>query len=390
MNTGDDEYTIVNSLIDYRNCDSDCYIFDNPMRCDKRNNVYYDSDCYYVTNQEDNTISNFFIETKKLNTPTGIYNIGNDYMMDLEIPRGSQLLNYFISNDDICINTVHENSERWFSDQPDYDEIREKYRPVLLFQNEYSEVDNEHPILRTYLDVNNGIPNVEVFNTDNEPCDLSDIDANSNLVCILRFKGIRFLKSSFHPIYIVQKIKIMNNNNSQQLKAPDFTNNTYSDDESVDMHDEPPTFSHKGSDDDLSSINDEDINQLLSNFNDDTDSNNNSDDDDDEQDSNNNSDDDDEQDSNNNSDDDDNEQDSNNNSDDDDNDEDGDGDDELMNDLQLKSFDLNSLNNTETGGDDEEISDDEDDVNEEQNTTQNNSNTLNLDDLVQPLPELNI
>ena len=75
---------IVTKLVNYQNINQDNYLYEQPQRVEGGNTVCYDANCYYDLGE--NTITPVFFETKPLITTTGVYSIGNEYMLDLEIP----------------------------------------------------------------------------------------------------------------------------------------------------------------------------------------------------------------------------------------------------------------------------------------------------------------
>lgn len=319
------EYEIKMSLIDYKNVDSDNYLYENPSKS-KDSSTYYESNCYYEIGE--NTISPLFFETKKLNTPTGIYKIGNEYMIDLEIPRGSSLLDFLMTNDEINVNAVVENKNEWFSSDPSYDEIMEKYNNALLFKNQ-----TDNPILRVNLQKMNNEPKLDVSDELDNKLDYSHINSNTKMACILRLKGIKFLTDTFHPIYIIYKVKIFNDDEELE-EVPDFQN-SYGSDSEVESDSEPETFVN---DSDTESLDDDELENLLKNLESDEDTDNESEEDDD--------------------------------TEEESESEEEEGEFEL-DELNLNEINLNNnSNNNENGGDDEELEE------EESNNVSNNTNLL--------------
>lgn len=337
----------VTKLLNYQNIDQDNYLYEQPQRVEGGNSVCYDANCYYDLGE--NTITPVFFETKQLITTTGIYNIGNEYMMDLEIPRGGKFLDFLLEEDELNINTVMENSEEWFGDEFPLEVVQEKYKGSLLFRNQ-----GENPILRTEIPSQNSVPKIEIFNEAGESMNISDIDSNCRIACIMRKKGLRFMKETFNCVYMVYKIKVFSTSGEEENLLP--PGDIFSDQEDSDSDDEPvdipSTFSNvtngdSDSDDDSDneSLHIGDLDDAL-----------NSDSDDDEEYDNNDGNNGDNNNNDNNDDDDngnDNNDDDNNNDNNESDNETGDEEDDELAGLEL---DLQEVNLTSgTGGDEEEL-----------------------------------
>jgi hypothetical protein len=230
---------IITKLVNYQAIDQDNYLYEHPQRVEGGNTICYDSNCYYDLG--DDTITPVFFETKPLITTTGIYTIGNEYKMDLEIPRGSKFLDFLLEEDELNINTVMENSEEWFGDEFPLEVVQEKYKGSLLFRNQ-----GENPILRTEIPSQGGIPKVEIFNEAGESMNISDIDSNSRIACIIRKKSLRFMKETFNTVYMIYKIKLFSTSSEEEHLLPpgdifSEAEESDSDDEPVDM---PMTFTN--------------------------------------------------------------------------------------------------------------------------------------------------
>jgi hypothetical protein len=238
---------IITKLVNYQAIDQDNYLYEHPQRVEGGNTVCYDANCYYDLGED--TITPVFFETKPLITTTGIYSIGNEYMMDLEIPRGSKFLDFLLEEDELNINTVMENSEQWFGDEFPLEVVQEKYKGSLLFRNQ-----GENPILRTEIPSQNGVPKIEIFNEAGESMNISDIDSNSRIACIIRKKSLRFMKETFNTVYMVYKIKLFSTSNEEEHLLP--PGDIFSDAEESDSDDEPAdiptTFSNVSTPDDSS------------------------------------------------------------------------------------------------------------------------------------------
>lgn len=228
---------IITKLVNYQAIDQDNYLYEHPQRVEGGNTVCYDANCYYDLGE--NTITPVFFETKPLITTTGIYTIGNEYKMDLEIPRGGKFLDFLLEEDELNINTVMENSEEWFGDEFPLEVVQEKYKGALLFRNQ-----GENPVLRTEIPSQGGVPKIEIFNEAGETINISDIDSNSRIACIIRKKSLRFMKETFNTVYMVYKIKVFSTTTDEEHLLPPgdiFSDAEDSDDEPADI---PTTFSN--------------------------------------------------------------------------------------------------------------------------------------------------
>ena len=194
-----------NRLLNFKNINREKYEYLEP---EKSENGSYVSSCVY--NLDGETKLGYYFECPRVVTPTGIYKSSGKYMMDVIIPLGSSLLEYLLSEDETNMKATSMNSEDWFGEHFPLEVVQEKYNSALVFQN-------GNPILKLCIPTYQGKPMCEVFDSNRNLVNTSNIKNGSEVALILEKVGLRFLKETFVGEYTAHKIKLFNSQKLKQL-----------------------------------------------------------------------------------------------------------------------------------------------------------------------------
>ena len=131
-----------------------------------------------------------YIQTPRLINKKGIIKHDNRCHLELEFDKSHAQFYDFISNiDDKNINEIQNKSNMWFSKTFSLDMVEEFYKtPIKLGRK------NNPPIFKVKIPLNKGNVACTIFNKNNNIMSFNDVKIGSKIVCLLKFKGLRFLK----------------------------------------------------------------------------------------------------------------------------------------------------------------------------------------------------
>jgi hypothetical protein len=237
-------------LISYQNANTEKYEYLEPF---KANNCYL-STCVY--NIDGSNRLPYYFQSPRLYTPTGIYKLRNEYKLDLIIPLDSPFLEYLINEDDKNIQVTSENSQDWFDEHFTIEEVGDKYKTSLIFNQ-----NGEDPILRVNIPSYRGKPTCEVFDIKSTACDWMAVQPNTELVGIVEKVGIKFYKEVLTGEYELHKIKVFKP--AEHSKLPkgymfDDANDSNDSSDDNDNNDEDDDELNGSDDDELNGSDDDD------------------------------------------------------------------------------------------------------------------------------------
>jgi len=200
-------------ILNYKNLSLEKYEYLQPHKTPIGN---YQSICNYRLNK--NELTQFYVETPKLKTVSGIVRIDNKYYMDLELSQSgdaSSFYDFIIKNDEYNISICHENSKDWFGHTMPLNIIENYYKsPIVLKSN------GQLPVLRVRVPSYKGNILTEIYNVRKEKVnDILSIQEGDYIVGIIEYVGLSFLSQMFTPIYELQKIKIFKDNDYRAIPS---------------------------------------------------------------------------------------------------------------------------------------------------------------------------
>lgn len=136
------------------------------------------------------------IQTPKCGTKNGIKKTGKKSYCDLMFSNEEiDFLDWSETFEDKIKDLIFSNKESWFHDDLEKDDIEYNWNSSLRSYK------SKFHLFRTYIEkskVLNSEPKLQIFNEDQERLTLADINVDSNMICILEIKGLKFTSQSFH------------------------------------------------------------------------------------------------------------------------------------------------------------------------------------------------
>ena len=200
-------------ILNYKNLNLEKYEYLQPHKTPFGN---YQSICNYRLNK--NELTQFYFETPKLKTVSGIVRIDNKYYMDLELSQSgdaSSFYDFIIKNDEYNISVCHKNSKDWFGHSMPLNIIENYYKSTIVLKPH-----GQLPVLRVRLPSYKGNILTEIYNVRKEKVnDILSIQEGDQIVGIIEYVGLSFLSQMFTPIYEIQKIKIFKDNDYRAIPS---------------------------------------------------------------------------------------------------------------------------------------------------------------------------
>ena len=109
--------------------------------------------------------------------------------------------------DQCCIKYTYDNSKTWFKKDIPHD--------ALI--NMYENIDTDNNLIRIDFSYIKDKLQCNIYNSDRESIDISNINSGDNIILLLYFKGLKIFSSNFHLDFHINQIKL-NNNEYQILK----------------------------------------------------------------------------------------------------------------------------------------------------------------------------
>ena len=148
-----------------------------------------------------------FIYTPKSTTKQGIVNTNNKIYTDISLTTiNSNIIQWMSSLEEKLQQLIYEKRDVWFATENiELDDIQNAFIPILKIYK------NTNYLLRCYIQQSKqqlkGDP-LLIYNENEQPCSISDINENTNMITILEVQGIKFSQKCFHVPIMIKQIMI--------------------------------------------------------------------------------------------------------------------------------------------------------------------------------------
>lgn len=148
------------------------------------------------------------IQTQKCNTKNGIKRTGKKSYCDLMFNNeDSDFLIWAEQFEDKIKELIYNNKDSWFHDDLEKEDIEYNWNSSIRSYKK------KNYLFRTFIEkskVANNTPKIQIFNEDQERLNVEDITSNSNMICIMEIKGLKFTSQSFHLECMLMQIMLIN------------------------------------------------------------------------------------------------------------------------------------------------------------------------------------
>ena len=150
------------------------------------------------------------IQTQKCRTKNGIKKTGKKSYCDLMfVNEENDFLLWAEQFEDKIKELIFDNKDNWFHDDLEKDDIDYNWNSsIRSYKSKYY-------LFRTFIErskITSSEPKLQIFNEDQERLTVNDITSDSNMICIIEIKGLKFTSQSFHLECSLVQIMLINDN----------------------------------------------------------------------------------------------------------------------------------------------------------------------------------
>lgn len=149
-----------------------------------------------------------YIQTPKSLTRQGFVKNGKKIYCDLMFDNNDEQFVTWIENlETKCHNLIFEKSDAWFQNSLDLNDIETAFNSVLK-----SYKSGKKYLVRTNIKINSlsGSPIIKIYNENEVPLTLEDVNHETNIISILEIQGIKFTTRNFQIEIELKQTMVLN------------------------------------------------------------------------------------------------------------------------------------------------------------------------------------
>ncbi len=147
------------------------------------------------------------VQTPKCTTKNGVHTTGKKVYCDLMFDADQdRFLSWLKNLEDRIQELVYDKRDIWFHTEMDYDSIQYHWQNVTRL---YKGVNH---LLRCFVQKPKGLHAkqvVQIFNEEEEPLTLDDVQSDTQLISILEVTGLRFTSTSFMLEFCLRQVMVL-------------------------------------------------------------------------------------------------------------------------------------------------------------------------------------
>ena len=150
-----------------------------------------------------------YIQTCKGQTRQGFIKTGKKYYCDLMYDKNAEsLINWFENLEERCQKLIYEKRESWFQNSLEETDIETAFNPVVRVYK-----SGKYYLVRTNVKNNHttNLPSIKIYNENEIPLKLEDINNETNIISILEIQGIKFTSRNFQIDIELKQIMVLDN-----------------------------------------------------------------------------------------------------------------------------------------------------------------------------------
>jgi hypothetical protein len=149
-----------------------------------------------------------YIQTSKIQTKQGFVKSGKKYYCDLMFDKNSeQLIHWFENLEEKCQKLIFEKKDTWFENSLEESDIESAFNSTIRIYK-----SGKFYLVRTNIKNNhNNLPSITIYNEQELPLTIDDINSETNLISILEIQGIKFTSRNFQIEIELKQVMVLNN-----------------------------------------------------------------------------------------------------------------------------------------------------------------------------------
>jgi len=149
-----------------------------------------------------------YIQTTKGQSRQGFVKTGKKYYVDLMFDKNAEtLIQWFENLENTCQKLIFNKRETWFQNGLEESDIESAFNSTIRVYK-----SGKFYLLRTNIKNNhNNLPSIKIYNEQEIPLNMEDVNAETNIISILEIQGIKFTTRNFQIEIELKQIMVLNN-----------------------------------------------------------------------------------------------------------------------------------------------------------------------------------
>jgi len=149
-----------------------------------------------------------YIQTTKGQSRQGFVKTGKKYYVDLMFDKNAEtLIQWFENLENTCQKLIFNKRETWFQNGLEESDIESAFNSTIRVYK-----SGKFYLLRTNIKNNhNNLPTIKIYNEQEIPVNMEDVNAETNIISILEIQGIKFTTRNFQIEIELKQIMVLNN-----------------------------------------------------------------------------------------------------------------------------------------------------------------------------------
>jgi len=149
-----------------------------------------------------------YLQTPKISSKQGFVKSGKRIHFDIVFDNNDEAFIDWIENlETTCQNLIFKNSNAWFQNALDLNDIESAFNPVLK-----SYKAGKKYLARANVKTNSltGSPVIKIYNENETTLSIDDVNGDTNIICILEVQGIKFTTRNFQIEIEAKQVMVLN------------------------------------------------------------------------------------------------------------------------------------------------------------------------------------
>jgi len=151
-----------------------------------------------------------YIQTNKGQTRQGFVKTGKKYYCDLMFDKNSEsLIHWFENLEERCQKLIYEKGNSWFQNSLEESDIETAFNSTIRVYK-----SGKFYLVRTNIKNNSTLkdtPAVKIYNEQEIPLTIDDVNSETNIISILEIQGIKFTSRNFQIEIELKQVMVLDN-----------------------------------------------------------------------------------------------------------------------------------------------------------------------------------
>lgn len=149
-----------------------------------------------------------YVQTSKSLTRQGFVKTGKKYYCDLMFDKNSEsIIHWFENLEEKCKSLIYEKKDAWFQGNLEENDIENAFNPLIRVYK-----SGKYYLLRTNIkNTKDDVPAVKIYNEREISMNMTEVNAETELISILEIQGIKFTSRNFQVEIELKQVMVLDN-----------------------------------------------------------------------------------------------------------------------------------------------------------------------------------